>query len=50
MSLGDKWRRIVYYYTKTPKGRFELKHLTQFLLLITVCILLLEAVLYLWEM
>ncbi|CUQ16810.1 Uncharacterised protein [Bacteroides xylanisolvens] len=39
---------MAYYYTRHPKGRFELSHILQLLAFWAVCILMCEMVLYLW--
>lgn len=48
MKFSEKARLLIYYYTKHPKGRFELSHILELLLYLTVCIILLEVVLYAW--
>lgn len=37
-----------YYHTKTVKGKFEVYHFIEWLLLITGCVAILEMGLYLW--
>lgn len=48
MKFSEKARCLIYYYTKHPKGRFELSHILELLLFLTVCIILSEVVLYAW--
>ncbi len=48
MKFQEKIKWLAYYYTKSPKGRFELSHIIELLGFWTVCILILEAVLYVW--
>lgn len=48
MKFSEKARWIVYYYTKHPKGRFELSHILELLGFLLVCIMISEAVLYVW--
>lgn len=48
MKFSEKLKWLVYYYTKHPKGRFELSHILELLGFLAVCILLAEAVLYVW--
>lgn len=37
-----------YYHTRTLKGRFEVYHFIEWLLLITGCVVILEMGIYLW--
>ncbi|MEE0291281.1 MULTISPECIES: hypothetical protein [unclassified Dialister] len=48
MKFSEKARWLVYYYTKHPKGRFELSHILELLGFLLVCIMISEAVLYIW--
>ncbi|WP_297026582.1 hypothetical protein [uncultured Dialister sp.] len=48
MKFSEKARWLVYYYTKHPKGRFELSHILELLGFLLVCIMISEAVLYVW--
>ncbi|WP_301872176.1 hypothetical protein [uncultured Dialister sp.] len=48
MKFSEKARWLVYYYTKHPKGRFELSHMLELLGFLLVCIMISEAVLYVW--
>lgn len=48
MKFSEKARWLVYYYTKHPKGRFELSHILELLGFLLVCITISEAVLYVW--
>ena len=48
MKRSEKIKWLIYYYTKHPKGRFELSHVVQLIAFLALCILLSEAVLYLW--
>ncbi|WP_299144082.1 hypothetical protein [uncultured Dialister sp.] len=48
MKFSEKAGWLVYYYTKHPKGRFELSHILELLGFLLVCIMISEAVLYVW--
>ena len=48
MKFSEKLYWMAYYYTRHPKGRFELSHILQLLVFWAVCILVCEMVLYLW--
>lgn len=48
MKFSEKLYWMAYYYTRHPKGRFELSHILQLLAFGAVCILVCEMVLYLW--
>ncbi len=48
MKFREKLYWVAYYYTRHPKGRFELSHILQLLGFWTICIVICEAVLYLW--
>lgn len=48
MKFSEKAKWLIYYYMKHPKGRFELSHILELILFLTVCIILSEAVLYAW--
>lgn len=48
MKYSEKLKWLAYYYTKHPKGQFELSHILELLGFLVVCILLAEAVLYIW--
>lgn len=48
MKFFEKVKWLMYYYTKHPKGRFELSHILQLLGFWLVCIVIAETVLYLW--
>ena len=48
MKFSEKLYWMAYYYTRHPKGRFELSHILQLLAFWAVCILVCEMVLYLW--
>ncbi|MCI6792130.1 MAG: hypothetical protein SO159_00515 [Dialister sp.] len=48
MKFSEKLYWMAYYYTRHPKGRFELSHILQLLAFWAVCILMCEMVLYLW--
>lgn len=48
MKFSEKARWLVYYYTKHPKGRFELSHMLELLGFLLACIMISEAVLYVW--
>ncbi len=48
MKFSEKVKWMIYYYTKHPKGRFELSHILQLFLFWGLCILIAETVLYVW--
>lgn len=48
MKFREKLYWVAYYYTRHPKGCFELSHILQLLGFWTICIVICEAVLYLW--
>lgn len=46
MKFSEKLKWIIYYFSKYPKGRFEMIHILQLLKILIFCILVAEVVVY----
>lgn len=48
MKFTEKCYWLIYYYRRTPKGRFELSHMKDLAVLLAICIAAVEGAVYLW--
>jgi hypothetical protein len=46
MKFSEKLKWVIYYFSKYPKGRFEIVHILQLFMILIICILIAEVVLY----
>lgn len=46
MSIFTKSKWLLFYYTKHPKGKFELRHILELIITLLIFISLSEVVLY----